>query len=42
MRCIVGPRSIVAAVLLLVPLGFAQDSHYWTYQYGTRSNLLVT
>ncbi|MFA9453591.1 MAG: OmpP1/FadL family transporter [Candidatus Aminicenantaceae bacterium] len=32
--------SIVAAVSLLAVLGSAQDSHYWTYQYGTRSNLL--
>jgi hypothetical protein len=25
---------------MLAALGSAQDSHYWTYQYGTRSNLL--
>ncbi len=40
MRRIAKFGSTVAALLLLVPLGSAQDSHYWTYQYGTRSNLL--
>ena len=32
----------VIAFLTVNPyeLAFAQDSHYWTYQYGTRANLL--
>ncbi len=40
MRRIAILGSIAAAVSLLAALGSAQDSHYWTYQYGTRSNLL--
>lgn len=40
MRRIAILGSITAAVSLLAALGSAQDSHYWTYQYGTRSNLL--
>jgi hypothetical protein len=31
---------VLAATLLLAGPATAQDSHYWTYQYGTRSNLL--
>jgi hypothetical protein len=35
-------RTVQAAVLclLLAPLARAQDSHYWTNQYGTRATLL--
>jgi len=33
---------IILAVVSLVgvPAGFAQDSHFWTRQYGSRSALL--
>jgi hypothetical protein len=37
------PRAAVWAVvslLALAPLALAQDSHYWTNQYGTRATLL--
>lgn len=35
-------RTVLAAVLCLglAPLARAQDSHYWTSQYGTRATLL--
>jgi hypothetical protein len=32
--------SVQTAVILMALSAWAQDSHYWTYQYGTRSNLL--
>jgi hypothetical protein len=37
------PRAAVLAVVSLIglaPLGQAQDSHYWTNQYGSRATLL--
>ena len=30
----------VLSLLALAPLSYAQDSHYWTSQYGTRATLL--
>jgi hypothetical protein len=40
-RCRGATVACALLVLLTVPsLVSAQDSHYWTYQYGTRANLL--
>ena len=36
-------KALVLLILLIVTLslkGNAQDTHYWTHQYGTRSTLL--
>ncbi|UCC82868.1 MAG: hypothetical protein JSW46_18190 [Gemmatimonadota bacterium] len=34
-------RSIILLLLVTAPTtAVAQDAHYWTYQYGTRANLL--
>ena len=34
-------HCVLVSLLLAVPAaGAAQDAHYWTYQFGTRSNLL--
>ncbi len=34
-------RNLLLAALFLTPASlFAQDSHYWTFQYGPRSSLL--
>jgi hypothetical protein len=37
----IATRRLVLALLLAAPAAStAQDAHYWTYQFGTRSNLL--
>ncbi len=40
MRTLRVPAWTAVACLCLVPLARPQDSHYWTYQYGTRATLL--
>lgn len=32
--------SVIFALLFFCLFGFSQDTNYWTYQYGTRANLL--
>ena len=37
----IATRRLVLSLLLAAPArGTAQDANYWTYQFGTRSNLL--
>ena len=31
---------IIFVLMIVCGTGFAQDNHYWTNQYGTKSNLL--
>jgi len=40
-KALIKRASLIAASILAVAFdAAAQDSHYWTYQYGTRANLL--
>jgi len=37
---ILKPFAIVLALVFVCSFGLSQDASYWTYQYGTRANLL--